>query len=153
MNNVPLDNALARLISSGIIKKDGGFYSINFENNHAEQIMNILITQYKRMKNLPLDVYLLLADIAYELSSVRIELWLFGSYSKVTYSDKSDVDIAILGQKLDKIEKNKVKKTIAKLEKTYGKKIEGHFFEKNAFYNNKKDPLVKDILQNGIKII
>ena len=31
--------------------------------------------------------------------------------------------------------------------------IEIHYFSKNEFYKNKKDPLIKDILKNGVRVI
>ena len=74
---------------------------------------------------------------------------MFGSYAKLIFRENSDVDIAIVS---DVVDKRKIKKTIRKLEKEYKKKIEIHFFTKK-FYNNKRDPLVKDILQHGIKLI
>jgi predicted nucleotidyltransferase len=152
MHNVPLDRALARLASSGIIKKNKGFYFVNLENPYAEQIITITSSHHKQLKNLPLDVYLLLVDMIDELSTTKgLEVWLFGSYSKMIYSEKSDVDIALLvPQAFDKI---RIKKIFKKLEKQYGKEIEEHFFDVRAFYRNKKDPLVKEILQNGIRLI
>ena len=44
-------------------------------------------------------------------------------------------------------------KVVAKLEKKYERKIEIHTFEKKAFYQNKNDPLIKNILKDGIKLV
>lgn len=77
------------------------------------------------------------------------DLYLFGSYLKLTYSDKSDIDIAII---LDKFDKNTFNKSVSKLETSYNQKIEIHYFNKNLFYKNKKYPLVKDILRYGVKL-
>lgn len=49
--------------------------------------------------------------------------------------------------------KEHARKLFKKLEKHYGKRIEGHFFDLRSFYKNKRDPLVREILQNGIKIL
>ena len=76
-----------------------------------------------------------------------LKAYLFGSYSKLIYKDTSDIDIALL----DSMEK--YSKIIGKLERKYGKRIEAHYFEKKEFYRNKKDPLVKDILKNGIRLV
>jgi len=152
MHNVPLDNALSRLANSGIIKKEKGLYSINLENPYTEHIISLASSQHLQLKNLPLDVYFLLVDMIDELSTTKhIEIWLFGSYSKMVYSDKSDVDIALLVQR--GVDKEHARKIFKRLEKQYGKKIEDHFFDLRSFYKNKKDPLVKDILQNGIRLI
>jgi predicted nucleotidyltransferase len=152
MHNVPLDSALSRLARSGIIKKEKSLYAVNFENPHAEQIIAIASSHYKQLKNLPLDIYLLLSDITDELSAIKgIEIWLFGSYSKMIYSEKSDIDIAFLAPK--DFNKDRINKLSRKLEKHYGKKIEGHFFDAISFYKNKKDPLVREILRNGIRLM
>jgi len=152
LNNVPLDKALSRLVSSNIIKKENNLFSINFESNEAEKIMEIAVSQFKQMKSLPFDVYLLLLDVVYEISSMKeLGAWLFGSYSKLVYNEKSDIDLAFLTG--ESFNKNSVIKILRKLENKYNKKLESHFFPKKEFYKNKKDPLVKEILQNGIKIL
>ena len=152
MHNVPLDNALSRLVSSGIIKKEGGLYSVNLENQFAGQIIAIASSHHKQLKNLPLDVYLLLADIVDELSTIKgLEVWLFGSYSKMVYSEKSDIDIALLVTQ--DFSKDRIRKVFKKIEKQYSKKVEEHFFDARSFYRNKKDPLVKEILKNGVRLI
>jgi len=87
-----------------------------------------------------------------KLSIIRgIEVYLFGSYSKLIYNEKSDVDIAILTSKT--FDKKNIQKITQKLEIVYKKSIELHFFEKKLFYKNKKDPLVKEIMKNGVRII
>ena len=78
------------------------------------------------------------------------ELYLFGSYSKLIYKDTSDIDIAVLTPK--EFKKNMINKIIKRLENKYKKNIELHFFERDRFYKNKKDPLVKDIIKNGVKL-
>ena len=39
LNNVPLDNALFRLLNSSILKKEGNFYSVNFENEEGKKCL------------------------------------------------------------------------------------------------------------------
>jgi predicted nucleotidyltransferase len=152
MHNVTLDNALSRLLSSGIIRKEKSLYFVNLENPHAEQIIAIVSSYHKQLKNLPLDVYFLLVDAVDEFSTTKgLEVWLFGSYSKMIYSEKSDIDIALLVPQ--EFDKERVRKMFKKMEKQYGKKIEEHFFDARSFYRSKRDPLVKEILQNGVRII
>ena len=151
MNNIPLDSALSRLVSSGVVNKERNFYHINLENKHSEQIMNMISSQHKQLKSLPLDVYFLITDVVTELLPFKgTEIWLFGSYSKMIYKETSDIDIALLESDTDK---EHIKKIFRRLEKQYGKKIEEHFFERDGFYKNKNDPLVKDILQNGTRLL
>ncbi len=154
MNNAPLDNALSKLVSSGVIKSENGFYySLNMESVYLEPLMKLISSQHTELKKLPLSVYLLLADAVAALSTVkRPEAWLFGSYSKLVYTEKSDVDIALLVPPEFK-HKERIKNILRKLEKHYGKKIEAHFFDAHAFYRNKKDPLVNGILKDGVRIL
>lgn len=152
LNNVPLDKALLKLSYSGILKRENKLYRIDFRNEYAKKIMDIFSSQYKDMKELPFDVYLMLSDLVLKFSAIKdIEAYLFGSYSKLIYNEKSDVDIAILTPK--KFDKKNVSNVIKRAEKIYGKIIEAHFFEKKIFYENKKDPLVDEIIKNGMRII
>jgi len=152
MNNMPLDNALAKLMSGSILKKAENYYSINLEDERAKQIIQIVSKEYKNLRELPLDVYFLLADLVDGLSQIKnIQVYLFGSYSKLVYSDKSDVDIAIISN--DALDKERVEKIIAKVEKSYKKNVEVHYFDGSAFYKNEKDPLVKGIIKDGVILI
>ncbi len=152
LNNVPLDKALLRLQLSGIIKRNNNLYEINFENDNSKKIIDMASKQYKNFKELPFNVYMILIDIADHFSIIKgAEVYLFGSYSKLIYHEKSDIDIAIITQKVP--DKHLITKLTTKLEKYYGKKIEIHEFERSSFYKNKKDPLVKDILKNGTRLI
>ena len=147
LNNVLLDNALFKLIKEKLIKKEKTLYSINLENSNIRQILDIISKQYKYLKEIPLDVYFLLIDLTSDIRLIKSEMYLFGSYSKLIFKENSDIDIAIL----DKfIKKEIIDKIIKKLENKYNKKIELHIFDKYEFYENKKDPLIKDIIKNGI---
>jgi len=149
LHNVPLDKALLRLLSSEVLKKERNYYSVNFENEKAKNFLEICTWQYKHLKELPLAVFYLLVDSLYELSLIKgIEVHLFGSYAKLVYRENSDIDIAILYS--EKIPQDKIARIFASLEKTYKKKVELHYFRKVEFYKNKKDPLVKSILKDGI---
>lgn len=151
LNNQPLDDALAGLLSSGIIRKEGNYYSVNFENEYSQRLIELCLKQHKQMKSLPLKVYFLIADLVSALSKKKgMETYLFGSYSKLIFTDESDIDIAVLYTSVDK---KAIGKEAEKLEKSYGKKVQMHFFDKKAFYSNKKDPLVREILKNGVKLI
>ena len=150
LNNITLDNALLKLIREDLLKKERNFYLINFENANIKIIIDILSKQYKFLKEIPLDVYLLLMDLIYNIKLLKAEVYLFGSYSKLIYKEKSDIDIAILDKSFSK---ETINKFIKKLENKYGKKIELHIFDKSEFYKNKKDPLIKEIIKNGVKLI
>lgn len=144
--NINLDLALNRLINLGLLKKDKNLYQINFENEIKKEILDLIIKEYKRIREIPFRVYLLLIDFLEEISKNKeIEAYLFGSYAKLIYKENSDIDIAVINGKVNV-------KFINKLEKKYGSKIEVHYFKKDEFYKNKKDPLIKEIIKNGIKL-
>lgn len=97
MNNVPLDNGLTRLINCGILKVDKRLYQLNFEKDETKKVLELVTRQYKELRELPLNVFLLLSDLVDVLSTVRdVEVILFGSYAKLVYKEKSDVDVAII---------------------------------------------------------
>ena len=152
LNNVPLDKALVNLSNSKMLKKEGKIYALDFENEHTQKLIEIVGKDHKKLKTLPLIVFYLLVDLISFLSLERkIEVFLFGSYAKLIYKEKSDVDIAVLYFK--KIDKKQINKIVLKLERVYNKNIEIHYFDKMLFYKNKKDPLIKDILRNGERLI
>jgi len=73
---------------------------------------------------------------------------LFGSYAKLTFTPESDIDLAIVSERDLKF----LEKQALKIERKYKIKIRLHFFPKD-FKEHKEDPLVKEILRNGIKLI
>ncbi|MBD3248739.1 hypothetical protein GF336_01720 [Candidatus Woesearchaeota archaeon] len=152
LNNIPLDNSMLRLISSQVILKEKNLYSLNLAKKQIKQLIKIIKKDYIYLKELPIDVYYSLIDIIDILCLEKnIKVFLFGSYAKLIYSRKSDVDIAVIHN--PDLKKTGLNKKIKKIEKRYGKNIELHFFEKKGFYKNKKDPLVKGILKDGVKLI
>ena len=153
LNNVNLDNGLNILLNSHLIKKERNFLSLNFRNENAKNIMNLISEEYRILKELPLEVYFSIIDIIYLLSKLKkLDIYLFGSYAKLIFRENSDIDIAIVSNKINLKEKKEFNKLIKKLESRYKKTIEVHYFKKN-FYKNKKDLFVKDILKNGVKLI
>ncbi len=151
MPNVVLDKTLYTLINLNILIKEKNLFSINHKNLEIKGILKILYEKYSIFKQLPLREYFLIVNIKDALLTVREigDVYLFGSYAKLIFSESSDVDIAIVSSQINKRE---VDKTIKKLERKHKKKIEIHYFTKD-FYKNKRDSLVKEILQHGIKII
>ena len=147
LNNVNLDNALVALLNTKIIKKEKRLFSLNI---NSKKIIELLSQDYKHLKEIPLDVYFIIADLLDIISfSKNIEAYLFGSYSKLIYKKESDVDIAII----TKNNQDNLEKAALKLSSKYSKKIQLHFFAKKDFEKNKNDPLIKDIIKNGVKLI
>jgi len=147
LNNVNLDNAINALLNSNLIKKEKRFLYFNLDNR---PILDVVFQQYKELKQIPLNIYFLIIDFIFFLNkSKNIDVYLFGSYSKLIFKEGSDVDLAVIS---DRADKKKINNITRKLESKYNRKIEVHYFEKN-FYKNKKDPIVNEIIKNGVKLI
>lgn len=152
MHNVPLDKTLNHLLTLRIIKQEKNLLMLNQENEFKE-VIEKLRKEFIEL-NLPLKIYYLLLDISNKLIEINgiKSIYLFGSYAKLIFHEKSDVDLAIIsGKKMkDKIERM-VKNTAEKISRKQKKKIEVHFFTEEDM--KAKDPLIKDILRNGKKIL
>lgn len=150
LDNASLDRSLQILSNSEIIKKENRIHFLNFENENSKKIIDIIASQHKKMKELPLAVYFAICDLITALSANKdIKIYLFGSYSKLIFKEPSDIDIALIPERIDK---KKTEIIVKKIEEKYGRKIELHYFGKD-FYKNKEDPLIRDILRNGVKLI
>ncbi len=152
LNNVPLDQTLNVLLNDTILVREKRFYSLNFENSSTKNIINLVKKEYLRFKEIPLRIYFAAMDISANISDI-IQLdsvYLFGSFAKLIYTNKSDIDLAIILKKEDKKMISKIKKILNKLEKKYNKTIEEHFFETKDL--KQRDPLIKEI-KRGVQII
>ncbi len=149
--NIILDKTLNKLANINILNKEKNLYSINHGNTEIKKIIEICYENYNKFKQLPFKEYFLILNIKEELSKIKNlnDCYLFGSYSKLIFRENSDIDIAIISDSPDKKE---IERNLRKFEKKHSKKIEIHYFSKK-FYNNKRDPLVKEILNHGIKLI
>ena len=151
LNNVNLDNALNILLNTTLIKKEKRYLLLNLES--TKPIIKLISDEYKSLRELPLDAYFLIINLVNYLSKFKeANVYLFGSYAKLVFKESSDIDLACVSDKITRNNKKEINNLMQKLESRYGKKIEIHYFGRN-FYKNKNDPLVKDILKNGIKLI
>lgn len=154
INNVPLDKTLSKLLALKIIKQEKNLLILNQEYEF-KNILEKIRKEFVEL-NLPLKVYSILLEVTDKfsgLSSIK-NIYLFGSYAKFIYHEDSDIDIAIIfSNKLkNKNElEEKINRDTEKISKKHKKKIEIHFFlEKDT---KEKDPLIKDILRNGKRIL
>jgi len=153
LNNVSLDNGISILLNSNIITKKKKLFFLNFDNENTKQVIYLVSSQYKFLKEIPLNVYFPIIDIVSFLSKFRfVDGYLFGSFAKLVFDETSDVDIAVVSDRITVEEKKDFEKLIRKLELRYGRKIEVHYFGKN-FYKSKRDPFVKEIMKNGVKLL
>jgi predicted nucleotidyltransferase len=148
LNNVNLDKALITLQNSKILLKENNYFKLNL-NDKTKFLVEIIQKEYKELNEIPLNVFFSILDLVYKVLVVKnIEVYLFGSYAKLTFTPESDIDLAIVSDKhLESLEKYALK-----IEKRYKTKIQLHFFGTD-FKKHKEDPLVKEILRNSIKIL
>ena len=150
LNNAPLDSALSKLLSNKIIIKEKRLLSLNFGNKDLKGILNIVKNEHLRFKEIPLKIYYMLLDVSAVLSDMKkiTQVHLFGSYAKLIYTDRSDIDLAVILEKSDKGITDKIKKSADKIGKKYGRSLELHFFEKKDMWQ--KDPIIREILRNNV---
>ena len=158
MHNIPLDTALKKLLKTQLIKEEKSLLFLNPEETEETKSIKTIITKEHKilLSSITLKVFYILLDVAEKLSQFKEikEAYLFGSYSKLIYSIDSDIDIAvILSNKIKNKEKKEIKieKQIKKIAKRAKKIIELHFFQEKDM--KAKDPIIKEILRNGRKII
>jgi len=158
MNNVPLDKALKKLLKTEMLKEEKNLLGLNpAEPEEAKKLKEIITADYRDKLNfVTLKIFYIILEASDKLSCIKEvkELVLFGSYAKLIYSEKSDIDFAVfLGKKIKNKEKTerKILKEMSKIEKRHKKKIEIHFFSEED-KKHKEDPLIKDILKNGRKV-
>ena len=77
-------------------------------------------------------------------------LYVYGSYAKGTFTAESDIDIAVVadGFSGDIIEDRWM---LMKLRRTVDNRIEPHPFSTKDF--NESDPMAKEVMETGIRII
>jgi len=153
MNNVPLDSALNTLLNFKIINLNKKVYSLNLNNS----LIQYILKEKNRLSNLPLKIQYIIIEFIEKISKLRqiSKVMLFGSYSKLIFTEKSDIDLAIILPDKTK-EKNKIEKKILEYEENISKKyktnIQTHFFIESDL-KHKEDLLIKDILRNGIDLL
>lgn len=155
MNNVPLDNSLIKLIKLKILKKEKNMYSLDLTSKNIS-IFREIEKLHKELNSLPLEIFYVLIELSSRLASLKSikNILLFGSYAKLIYSEKSDIDIAIiLYDWIDKsIEEKKINDLINRINESNGKKMEVHFFSESDL-KHKEDPLIAEILKNSRQVI
>ena len=151
LNNVPLDKALTKLLSSHVLAVENNVYKLDMENKSTKRAVKIALRQYQALNELPFDLYLLLTDLVEEFSYIKnLELYLSDDPLKSSYQ-KSSIEITIITPRA--VDKKSISKTITKLTTKYRRQVEVHDFISAAFYKNPDDPKVKDLKDNGIKLI
>jgi predicted nucleotidyltransferase len=148
LTNLTLDKALNILLNSSILLREDNYFKLNL-NEETKTLIKMIQEEYKNLNEIPLNAFFSILEIAEKISALKdVEVYLFGSYAKLTFTPESDIDLAIVSER----ELRFLEKQALKIEKKYKTKIQLHFFPKD-FKEHKEDPLVKEILRNGIKLI
>jgi predicted nucleotidyltransferase len=153
MNNVPLDSSLNTLLNLKILNLNKKLYSLNINSS----LVQYIIKEKGKLSNLPLKIQYIIIEFINKVSKLRkiSHIILFGSYSKLIFTEKSDVDIAVIFSDKTK-EKNNIEKKILEYEESLSKRyktnIQTHFFMESDL-KHKEDPLIKDILRNGVDLL
>ncbi|MFH1364636.1 MAG: nucleotidyltransferase domain-containing protein [Candidatus Aenigmatarchaeota archaeon] len=151
LNNINLDKTLNVLINSGLVKKDRRLLSLDIDR--VKLVLELVSGEYRYLRGLPLDVYFPVVHMLFFLSRLKdVDAYLFGSYAKLVFKEDSDVDLCVVSDGINVKEKRELNKLVRKLELRFERNIEVHYFGRD-FYKNRKDPLVKDIIRNGIRLI
>lgn len=148
LNNVNLDKALTILQNSKVIFKENNYFRLNLDDK-TKSLIELIKMEYKELNEIPLNVFFSILDLVERISVFKgVKVYLFGSYAKLTFKEGSDIDLAIASDKsLEFLEKY-----VLRIEKKYKIKIQLHFFDK-VFLKYKEDPLIREIMRNGIQII
>lgn len=152
MNNAPLDKTLATLVKNGILTKEKRLYGISFRNKKAKALLETMTEEHQRCKEVPLKIFYTLIELSAALAKERNvkQAYLFGSYAKLTYTQASDVDIAIVLKKEDAAGEKRIEKEIQKIAAKQQENIQTHYLEEKDL--EEKDPFIKEITQHGIPL-
>jgi len=150
--NFALSNSLKELEMYNILlkKKIGKkeIYWLNSANPVVQEIMKLFELERIKLKNLQPSKTIFLAKITDEISKFNPKsIILFGSYAKGIAVEESDFDLCI-------IVKGNKKGYLRKLSKL-PENVEVHLFEEKEFeeLKKKKDPLVEEIIRDGIQLL
>jgi predicted nucleotidyltransferase len=151
--NFALSESLKSLVTYKILlKKKLGkkeIYWLNTANPVVQEIIKLFEMERTELKNLQPSKVIFLAkilDVIVEKISPESVI-LFGSHAKGTATEESDFDLCVIVRKKEKMQRI----VLASLPEN----VQIHIFEKKEFekLKRKKDPLIEEILRDGIKLI
>ena len=155
LNNVPLDESIAKLALLQIIKKEKSKYSLNLEYEPTKKFVELIKAEYNKY-SISYEIFIILLETIDKLSRYRQiqNIILFGSHAKLIHTDRSDIDIAIISsEKINDKVKKRIINTIEQISKKENKKIDSQFFTHKEIKENSSDPLIKDIVRNGKSLL
>lgn len=140
------------------VKKIGRQYTyrMNMANYYSAEIVELIRKEKQELNNIELPILSQIREFVHLVLSADHEnvdgIYLFGSHAKKTYSEHSDVDLAIVTNKQDAKIELIITDIADKIGKRFGRRIECHYFTNDEF-QKKERAIVLEILKDGIKLI
>lgn len=130
------------------------YYYLNLNNKYSKNIVEIINLEKKENNNMDQKILIILRELIRKIIDlIDVEnIYVFGSIVKHSYSEKSDIDLAlIIGKELSVKEKVELEKIKEGIEKRFKRKIETHVFKKGEF--NYKNKLAEQVQRDGVMLI
>ncbi len=131
------------------------YYKFNLNSSFANKLLELIKLEKEKLENINFVITNLLRELVYEVTTIDqtnvLKIILFGSYAKRTYTDSSDLDLALIVKERHPTEELLITEAVDKLEKRFGKEIQTHYFTANEFLSNAK--LVQEIKRDGILLM
>ena len=133
------------------------YYKCNVSNPFTQPLLLLLNLEKEQLNNLDFFILNVLREFVYELTNASLEnlkkVILFGSYAKRTYSENSDIDVAVVLKQKNPEEELVVIEIIDKLKTRFKKEIQIHYYAEKEFQEGKKDALIQEIKKDGIPLL
>lgn len=118
------------------------YYKMNLANPFSSSILNIIRIEKEKLNNLDFEIANISREFVYELTNVNIKnlkrVILFGSYAKRTYTQNSDIDIAIILKEKNPSDELLITESIDRIKKRFKKDIQAHYFTEKEFEKKRK---------------
>ncbi len=157
LRNVPLDSALRKLVLFGVLRQEGRLYRIDVGSEYAKKILELLSDMKRGLRGIGYELLIILDGFVREAVKAKAlkSIILFGSHAKLTARKGSDVDLCVItSQREEKLE-FRIQDVCESIFKESGSRIQVHYFTESGFEDGrkKKDPLVMDIIKDGIRLL
>ena len=158
MGNKMVDKYTELLNQSGILAINTigkrKYYKFNLSSPFTTKLLELVRLEKEKLENINFNVTNLLREFVYEATNVSkdnlVKIILFGSYAKRTYTESSDVDVAVVVKTREPAFELLIAEAVDMLEKRFGKEIQAHYFNEKEFLGNTK--LILEIKKDGIVI-
>ena len=134
------------------------YYKLNMSNQTTQRIVELILQEKKQLNNLNFEAANILREFVYELTNVStdniVNVILFGSHAKGTFTNTSDIDVAIIFRHKNPDHELLITDIISRLSKRFKKEIQPHHYTAQEFEKLRKtNKLVQEILKDGIYLV